>query len=457
MNVTYLELKNFRTITNFSADFEGAVYLITGENEVGKTTLLTAVTAMLTGEKPENLLQEGKQKGHAKMTIQDGAGSGYDIELSFDKLNPKGRLTITQQDTGMIDNRKTMLQHLLQYTDFDAEDFLKWSKTAEGRRKQMTFIKSLLPEDTQKQIASIEASIAELREERKTANTEHTIAHRSLSRMTWNDQFLKDHTEKKSIKKIAEEKSKVQADRQQWENAQKEYSSISDALQDFDKAAADKLSLMEDRLRDLQKQVEQQLATMEDFRNQAKKDKKELMSRKKAADKWFNERQEPSVDLTEFDEKIQSAEEHNEAVQTADEIRVLISQREEAKAQLDKIDEQVELYQVEKLDLLSGELPVPGLSFTEDGLMFEGRPFAPEYLSTSQEMEIAALLIMASNPKTKIFRIQQGESLGADRLKAIVDFAIKNGYQGFIEQVNRGQNELRVEKVTEEANATQDV
>jgi fatty acid/phospholipid biosynthesis enzyme len=64
-------------------------------------------------------------------------------------------------------------------------------------------------------------------------------------------------------------------------------------------------------------------------------------------------------------------------------------------------------------------------------------------------MEVVARLIMAKNPKVKLFRIGRGESLGAKRLKAIVDFAKKNGYQGFIEQVVRGQNELVVTEYNE--------
>ena len=104
----------------------------------------------------------------------------------------------------------------------------------------------------------------------------------------------------------------------------------------------------------------------------------------------------------------------------------------------------------ERAGLISNaELPIDGLTFTDDGLELNGVPFVPGKVSDSQTMEIAAKLVIASNPTVKVFRIARGESLGAKRLQTIVELARKNGYQGFIEQVKRGQDEMQVEEYTE--------
>ena len=99
--------------------------------------------------------------------------------------------------------------------------------------------------------------------------------------------------------------------------------------------------------------------------------------------------------------------------------------------------------------ITNSELPIAGLSFTDDGLELNGIPFVPGKISDSQLMEIAAKLVIASNPKVKVFRIARGESLGAKRLQTIIDIARKNGYQGFIENVVRGQEEMRIEEYSE--------
>ena len=97
----------------------------------------------------------------------------------------------------------------------------------------------------------------------------------------------------------------------------------------------------------------------------------------------------------------------------------------------------------------NSKLPIEGLNFTDDGLELNGVPFAPGKVSDSQIMEVAAKLIICKNPKVKVFRVGRGESLGKNRLQSLIQLAKKSGYQGFIEQVVRDQNEMRIEEYTE--------
>ena len=76
-------------------------------------------------------------------------------------------------------------------------------------------------------------------------------------------------------------------------------------------------------------------------------------------------------------------------------------------------------------------------------------PFVAGKVSDSQIMEVAAKLIIASNPTVKVFRIARGESLGAKRLQSLIELARKEGYQGFIEEVKRGQDDLIIEEYSE--------
>ena len=85
----------------------------------------------------------------------------------------------------------------------------------------------------------------------------------------------------------------------------------------------------------------------------------------------------------------------------------------------------------------------------DDGLELNGVPFVAGKVSDSQIMEVAAKLIIASNPTVKVFRIARGESLGAKRLQSLIELARKEGYQGFIEEVKRGQDDLIIEEYSE--------
>lgn len=99
--------------------------------------------------------------------------------------------------------------------------------------------------------------------------------------------------------------------------------------------------------------------------------------------------------------------------------------------------------------IAKSKLPIDGLTFTDDGLELNGVPFVAGKVSDSQIMEVAAKLIIASNPTVKVFRIARGESLGAKRLQSLIELARKEGYQGFIEEVKRGQDDLVIEEYSE--------
>lgn len=108
MYIKKLELLNFQVIKEFNADFEGNVYFITGDNELGKSTLLKAIGAMLTGNR-DAVLKNGEDKGFAKMVVGND-GENYEVELKFTKANPRGTLSIKSQTTGMRSDNVSMLQ-----------------------------------------------------------------------------------------------------------------------------------------------------------------------------------------------------------------------------------------------------------------------------------------------------------------------------------------------------------
>ena len=170
MIVKKLELVNFQVIKEFNADFDGNVYFITGDNELGKSTVLKAIGALLTGNR-DAVLRNGESKGFAKMIVGDD-GEEYEVELKFTKANPRGTLSIKQKTTGMRSDNVSMLQKVFGYTDFDAVEFSQWSETAEGRRKQVQYVRALLPENVQKRITEIDAEVMTVKEKRKDANAE---------------------------------------------------------------------------------------------------------------------------------------------------------------------------------------------------------------------------------------------------------------------------------------------
>lgn len=467
MFIKKLQLSNFQVIKNFDAEFSGNVYFIKGDNELGKSTLLKAIGALLTGNRDE-VLRNGETKGFAKMVIGDD-GEEYDVSLSFSEANPRGTLSIKQKSTGMQSNNISMLQKIFGYQDFDAVEFSRWSETAEGRRKQIAVVKSLLPVEVRERIESIDSEVSALKQERTGINrdvkTLTTLEREAAAKLDAGDveKYAKPIDVAAMIAEQAqaaalEEKAKnVRAAKAQRENqlveipnriaaAQANFNTQKAALIQRVDAAKKAYELAIQNANDGIAALEQELAgTLDGIENE----RKDFEARRTNAEKWLTdfEKNKPNSNISE---KMAEATEHNRKYSLVSDY---LAKRENAKAatqRAETIGEQVDGLISERANLIAtSKLPIKGLTFTDDGLELNGVPFIPGRVSDSQIMEIAAKLVIVSNPTVKVFRIARGESLGAKRLENIVAIARKYNYQGFIEQVERGQSEMTVEEYTE--------
>ncbi len=456
MYIKKLELVNFQVIKEFSADFTGNVYFITGDNELGKSTLLKAIGALLTGKRDE-VLRNGEDKGFAEMVVGDD-GEEYNVKLSFTKANPRGTLTITSKSTGMATNNVTALQKLFGYQDYDAVEFSRWSETTEGRRKQIEVVKNLLPEQVRKRIEEIDANVAELKQERTNVNrdikTFATICENAKKNLADGDEekynatidvadlmqaqaeqaqlIEKAKTIKATLAQRVEQLNAIPEKIKMWENAKAK------AKEEYDNAIAEALAKFQATNIDIEKNLDE-----------VAQEERELTARKANCEMWLKQYEE-SDHNEDIAAKIQQAMAHNQKVAIVADYKAKRDQLTAVEDSAKELAEKIDAMTQERVELINkSELPISGLSFTDDGLELNGVAFVPGKVSDSQIMEVATKLIIASNPTVKVFRIARGESLGEKRLREIVDIARKNGFQGFIEQVQRGQMEMEVEEYTE--------
>lgn len=450
MIIKKLELSNFQVIKEFNADFEGNVYFITGDNELGKSTLLKAIGALLTGNR-DAVLRNGEDKGFAKMVVGDD-GEEYDVELRFTKANPRGTLSIKQKTTGMRSDNVSMLQKIFGYTDFDAVEFSRWSETAEGRRKQIEVVKSLLPEEVRTRIAEIDTTVAGLKTERTGVNrdlkTYKSISDAAGQGLTTQD--LKTYAKPKDITELMKEQAenaqlieKAKTVRSALEQRKKQLEEIPERL-----AAAK--ATYEKAIEEAKKAIERTEKLYKEAIAQIESEKADYEARKANAEKWLVNYEENNPEKLDTSEQLRKAEEHNKKAAKVADYLSKKKQADDKKAEAEKMDSEIAELSAEREKLISSaKLPISGLSFSDDGLVLNDVPFVAGKVSDSQIMEVAAKLIIASNPTVKVFRIARGESLGEKRLQAIIDIAKKNGFQGFIEEVKRGQDDLIIEEYTE--------
>lgn len=450
MIVKKLELVNFQVIKEFNADFDGNVYFITGDNELGKSTVLKAIGALLTGNR-DAVLKNGESKGFAKMIVGDD-GEEYEVELKFTKANPRGTLSIKSKTTGMKSDNVSMLQKIFGYTDFDAVEFSRWSETAEGRRKQIEVVKSLLPEEVRTRISEIDTTVAGLKTERTGVNrdlkTYKSISDAAGQGLTTQD--LKTYAKPKDITELMKEQAenaqlieKAKTVRSALEQRKKQLEEIPERL-----AAAK--ATYEKAIEEAKKAIERTEKLYKEAIAQIESEKADYEARKANAEKWLANYEENNPEKLDTAEQLRKAEEHNKKAAKVADYLSKKKQADDKKAEAEKMDSEIAELSAEREKLISSaKLPISGLSFSDDGLVLNDVPFVAGKVSDSQIMEVAAKLIIASNPTVKVFRIARGESLGQKRLQAILDLAKKEGFQGFIESVVRGQQDLIIEEYEE--------
>lgn len=450
MIVKKLELVNFQVIKEFNADFDGNVYFITGDNELGKSTVLKAIGALLTGNR-DAVLKNGESKGFAKMIVGDD-GEEYEVELKFTKANPRGTLSIKSKTTGMKSDNVSMLQKIFGYTDFDAVEFSRWSETAEGRRKQIEVVKSLLPEEVRTRIAEIDTTVSGLKTERTGVNrdlkTYKSISDAAGQGLTTQD--LKTYAKPKDITELMKEQAenaqlieKAKTVRSALEQRKKQLEEIPERL-----AAAK--ATYEKAIEEAKKAIERTEKLYKEAIAQIESEKADYEARKANAEKWLANYEENNPEKLDTSEQLRKAEEYNKMAAKVADYLSKKKQADDKKAEAEKMDSEIAELSAEREKLISSaKLPISGLSFSDDGLVLNDVPFVAGKVSDSQIMEVAAKLIIASNPTVKVFRIARGESLGQKRLQAILDLAKKEGFQGFIESVVRGQQDLIIEEYEE--------
>lgn len=468
MYIKKLELLNFQIIKDFRAEFDGNIYFITGDNELGKSTLLKAIGALLTGERDE-VLKQGETKGFAKMVVGDD-GEEFDVSLSFTANNPRGTLTIKQKTTGMQTNNVTMLQKIFGYQDFDAVEFSRWSETAEGRRKQIAVVKNLLPEEVRERIEQLDADVARMKTERLGLNrdckTMEAVVKNASELLEPGD--VEKYSEAVDVTELMAQQAaavrleeKAKTVRAALEQRTAQLKEIPARMREADDTFTQKKAQIEESVAAAKAAYDKAVADAKADREaweqahakeiaHIEEERKDFEARKENAEKWLKDYEAVSVNNLALVEKLANVTEHNRKNAV---VRDFLSKKESL-AEVQKKQEAIEAAIIKSADeraklIVSSELPIEGLTFTEDGLELNGVPFVPGKVSDSQIMETATRLVIASNPKVKVFRIARGESLGEKRLESIVAIAKKYGFQGFIEQVQRGQTEMMIEEYTE--------
>lgn len=144
------------------------------------------------------------------------------------------------------------------------------------------------------------------------------------------------------------------------------------------------------------------------------------------------------IDTASLRAEIANARAHNDALAIESRAR---ADRERLLAEATELDEQaaaltaaMDLRQANKLAAIAAaDMPIEGIGFGEEEVLLNGLPF--DQASSAEQLRASIAIAMASNPKLRVIRVQDGSLLDADSMRLLGEMAEAADYQVWVEAV----------------------
>jgi len=430
MKVISIELKNFKAHEELFLDVNGKNIFLLGPNESGKSSILDSIFFVLNPAKetPETKIQKplrsGQKDGYAQIVV--GAdGKTYTVTRKFTEGSDERKIIIETSD-GVKTTKLDMLEGLIGYRHINPFEFVEWSKTADGRRKQLQMIETLLPEHVIETLNTIKRDIALKDEALKTVNLERLTLERSVNSLGVTEVDLQKYSEPIDIADEMVKLKVIQAANAERAKAVEELEQINESIDEYDK------EIKELEIRLTKKRVERDQKAV-DYANKCN---------------WID--RNPVKSSAAVEARINEAQEHNSRntlVKKHAEQCVALKEKSDT---CNGIKAEIEGMREQRRGMIAlSDLPIDGLTFDTEQVYLEGLPLHANQISTSQIMKLAfaiALAMEQPEKKLKLLCIPRGESLDTHSVEQLKAFLHENsGWQAFVEEVDRGEEKLKVE------------
>ena len=371
-----------------------SVVVVGGENAQGKTSVLDAIMYALAGGKsiPEDVVRHGEKKAIIEIDLG---------ELKVTRVLGKGaRLEVKAKDGEKLSSPQQVLDKLAGKLTFDPLHFQRLSETTPGRREQAEILKSLVGLDfseTEKKRNILYGKRTDLNRDLKRAETQlETMpffpqAPEEAIKLTGVAEELQQaaqHNDKKL--KMTEELGKLEAEIEENKSKIAAYQQFNEEL------IAEKLKVK---------------AQVKNF----KPIDEEALKKKLEDAEVLNERRQKNLQRTEVNKKFS-----------------------ELQKQIENMTETIEELDSDKQKKLAeADMPVEGLTFSEEKVMFNNVPF--HNCSSAEQLKLSVAMGIAMNPKLKVMLIRDGSLLDDNSLAVLREMASKAGHQVWLERVGKGE------------------
>lgn len=390
MNIKRLTSENVKRIQVVDISPDGNTVIIGGDNAQGKSSVLDSIFMALGGKSAQGKrpVRDGKDKAVIKCDLGD--------LVVTRTIKPNGNTTVRVKslDGAMYPSPQSMLDALSSKLTFDPLAF------AQNKPKdQLDTLKGLVGLDFTEE----DAKRGIVFEKRKSINREGKERKARLDGMTFNESAPDTPV---SVSALMEELSTAEATN--LDNAAKR-----------DDVATRSMEIAEMKAEIEAKTLE--LKGLESGHDESVKKSEKLVD----------------IGTETIREKISKADTINAAVRGNESYcaeKVAVERlRKESQSLTDKLN----AIDKAKADAMgAAEFPIYGLSFDENGVIFNGVPF--DQCSSAERLIVSLNMGIAMNPELKVLLIRDGSLLDENSLAIVAKAAEDSGSQVWIERVSKG-------------------
>jgi len=477
MSILSIEAKNFLIHKELKIDLNKESAIIIGDSGVGKSTLSRLILAHIAQEQyPTNPLSDGEDSGYSKTTHQGPDGKVYTVSRKYVR-GEDGSVKLDRFEVRGPDGYKKSLEQIMDtvfngvFTSsrFSWNHYFKRTKSYEERFKY--FVDAMGDtsiEENLNKIPELEKERGNVGSDRKTQKAlmdqadideetvEAKVEYFSQQRSTDEAAIAKKEHLKKQID-LSDLEAKLNNHAKSIELVKHDQEVISGYQEEIN---AIDLQIME--LQRKRSEKEAQIVSRQNLRNEQLKNQLTDKQLSKLAAEILKKEKANKVIQTEaeaiYQEKLKEVVDFMaERRQFADGIKAM-DKYIELDAKWEELDTKIKDLKKENEQKLKSILPLPELSIGEkkqkDGsvkpiVLYKGREFSDEFLSTGEQIEITAAIQIALNPNGDNFIvIPNAQDLGS-RLRDVQEACKKFNVQYLVE-MTKPDEEFRVEIIDSE-------
>lgn len=416
-----VNIKNFKNLKTIELSIDGRSFFISGKNGRGKSSLIQALQIPFDADMlPVEPISVGEDKASISIKvsgIMDGqdAKREYRLDVTFTPSAKRGNIKIYNDKDEEVSKSRSFVDGLFNAISFDILSFLKMKPAA-----QVQELRSLLPKEFLEKIDKLDTDRDTKYKLRAYKNTRAKELEGSLKTHGYTPDEVNKYLQPMDV-------AQLNADIEVIRQKEADYDKVERGMEERAK-----------RVTALTQEDEEILAQIDRLKEKLADNEKVRVSLDVEIKKgrlWLDKNTRP--DATELTDRMAEAAKHNEHHNILKAYKEKMKELADTKEESETLSREIKDIDAKKVSMFSHQdVPVKGLTFTQDAVLFEGLPLDENQVERSRLIKISAEIAMALNKRLKVIFIQDASLLDKESIKYLRELCEQKDYQLIMEIVS---------------------